>query len=396
MRWIWRLLKSLLALAVLVAIALPTAIWVADPTVLRNLVFGQPLDEPASVHLAKPQERVAGATELGFIPADEPITLATQSLADAETLATKTRSVALLVWHRGALRYEKYWPPFGATTRTNPNSMHKTVLALAIGAAVTDGVIPALDSKASRWLTEWQNDARRDITVEELLRMHSGIELPRFGTWKATKLLLGSNLPGAVLSLGYARAPGTYFEYNNASSQLLLILLERATGQRYADYLSTRLWQPLGAAEAALWMDREQGMPRGFCCLFASARDWLRVGLLLAADGKVGERQLVASEWVRAMKTPSATNPNFGMHLWLGSPSQKERKYNDYSVKAFHSEKFLADDIYYIDGFGGQRVYVIPSRELIVVRTGVSQLDWDDAPLINTIIRAADQGGGTP
>ncbi len=392
MRWIWGLLKSLLALVVLVAIVLPTVIWIADPTVLRNLMFGQPLDEPASVHLAKPQTRVAGAAQVGDIPTGESTTLAAKRLAAAEALASKTSSVALLVWHRGALRYEKYWPPFDVTTRTNPNSMHKAVLALAIGAAVTDGVIPSLDSKASRWLTEWQGDARRDVTVEDLLRMHSGIELPRFGTWKATKLLLGSDLPGAVLSLGYSRAPGTYFEYNNASSQLLLLLVERATGQRYADYLASRLWQPLGAAEAALWMDREGGVPRGFCCLFASARDWLRVGLLLAADGKVGERQLIASEWVQAMKTPSSTNPNFGMHLWLGSPPQKERKYNDYSVKAFHSEKFLAEDIYYIDGFGGQRVYVVPSRDLIVVRTGVSQLDWDDAPLINMIIRAADEG----
>jgi CubicO group peptidase (beta-lactamase class C family) len=395
MRWIWRLLKSLLALVVLVAIVLPTVIWIADPTVLRNLMFGQPLGEPASVHLAKPQTRVAGAAQVGDIPTGESTTLAAKRLAAAEALASKTSSVALLVWHRGALRYEKYWPPFDVTTRTNPNSMHKAVLALAIGAAVTDGVIPSLDSKASRWLTEWQGDARRDVTVEDLLRMHSGIELPRFGTWKATKLLLGSDLPGAVLSLGYSRAPGTYFEYNNASSQLLLLLVERATGQRYADYLASRLWQPLGAAEAALWMDREGGVPRGFCCLFASARDWLRVGLLLAADGKVGERQLIASEWVQAMKTPSSTNPNFGMHLWLGSPPTKERKYNDYSVKAFHSEKFLAEDIYYIDGFGGQRVYVVPSRDLIVVRTGVSQLDWDDAPLINTIIRAADEGASS-
>ena len=395
MRWIWRLLKGSLALVLLVVTLVPTVIWIADPAVLRNLVFGQPLDEPASVHLSKPQARVRGASQVGDIPTGTATTLAAKPLVAAEALASKTSTVALLVWHRGALRYEKYWPPFDATTRTNPNSMHKTVLALAIGAAVTDGVIPSRDSKASRWLTEWQGDARRDVTVEDLLRMHSGVELPRFGTWKATKLLLGSDLPGAVLSLGYSRAPGTYFEYNNASSQLLLLLLERATGQRYADYLSSRLWQPLGAAEAGLWMDREGGVPRGFCCLFASARDWLRVGLLLAADGKVGERQLVASEWVQAMKTPSSTNPNFGMHLWLGSPPGTQRKYNDYSVKAFHSEKFLADDIYYIDGFGGQRVYIVPSRELIVVRTGVSQLDWDDGPLINTIIRAADEGASS-
>ncbi|MGA1423408.1 MAG: serine hydrolase domain-containing protein [Steroidobacteraceae bacterium] len=392
MHWIWRLLKSLLALALLVAFIVPTVIWIADPAVLRNLAFGQPLDEPASVHLAQPQARVAGALVPSAIPSEAQTTLASKRLAEAEQLATKTNSVALLVWHRGALRYEKYWPPFDASTRTNPNSMHKTVLALAIGAAVTDGVIPSLDSKASRWLTEWQGDARREVTVEDLLRMESGIELPRFGTWKATKLLLGSDLPGAVLSLGYLRARGTYFEYNNASSQLLLLLLERATGQSYEDYLSERVWRPLGAADAAFWMDRDGGMPRGFCCLFASARDWLRVGLLLAADGKVGERQLISSDWVRAMKTPSDTNPNFGMHLWLGSPPQRERKYNDYSVKAFHSANFLAEDIYYIDGFGGQRVYLVPSRDLVVVRTGVSQLDWDDAPLINTIIRAADEG----
>ena len=161
MRWIWRLLKGSLALVLLVVIVVPTAIWIADPTVLRNLVFGQPLDEPASVQLSKPQARVRGASQVGDIPTGAATTLAAKPLVAAEALASKTSTVALLVWHRGALRYEKYWPPFDATTRTNPNSMHKTVLALAIGAAVTDGVIPSRDSKASRWLTEWQGDARR-------------------------------------------------------------------------------------------------------------------------------------------------------------------------------------------------------------------------------------------
>lgn len=392
MRWIWRIIKWLLALVIVSSVTLAAVIWIADPAVLRNLVFGQPLDQPAAVELALPQEQVRGADRPSDIPQSAQTTLSTQRLVEAEALAAKTSSVALLVWHRGALRYEKYWSPHNASTRTNPNSMHKTVLALAIAAAITDGVIPSLDTKASRWLTEWQSDARRDVTIEDLLRMESGIELPIFGTWKATKLLLGSDLPAAVFSLGYARAPGTYFEYNNANSQLLLLLLERATGQRYADYLSTRLWQPLGAADAALWMDKSGGYPRGFCCLFASARDWLRVGLLLTADGKVGERQLVSAELIQAMKTPSSTNPNFGMHLWLGSPNARERKYNDYAVKAFHSAPFMANDIYYIDGFGGQRVYIVPSRDLIVVRTGVSQLDWDDAPLINTIILGADEG----
>ena len=76
MRWIWRLLKGSLALVLLVVIVVPTAIWIADPTVLRNLVFGQPLDEPASVHLSKPQARVRGASQVGDIPTGTATTLA--------------------------------------------------------------------------------------------------------------------------------------------------------------------------------------------------------------------------------------------------------------------------------------------------------------------------------
>ncbi|MEN9836497.1 MAG: hypothetical protein RLZ79_165, partial [Pseudomonadota bacterium] len=83
MRWIWRLLKGLLALVLLVVILVPTVIWIADPAVLRNLVFGQPLDEPASVHLSKPQARVRGASQVGDIPTGAATTLAAKPLVAA-------------------------------------------------------------------------------------------------------------------------------------------------------------------------------------------------------------------------------------------------------------------------------------------------------------------------
>ena len=96
---------------------------------------------------------------------------------------------------------------------------------------------------------------------------------------------------------------------------------------------------------------------------------------------------MVPAEWISAMTTPAVTNPNYGLQIWLGSPPGKERKYNDKSVKAFHSEPFVAKDMIYIDGFGGQRVYMVPSQELIVVRTGEALLDWDDAIIPNAILR---------
>jgi CubicO group peptidase (beta-lactamase class C family) len=302
------------------------------------------------------------------------------------------KSVALLVFHRGALRYERYWPGFDAATRTNPNSMHKGVLALVVGAAIADGFIDSADAPASKWIREWQGDARRDITVRELLQMSSGLEVPVFGTWKSSRILFGSDLQAGVLGLGIEAAHGSVFQYNNASSQVLVMLLERATGRRYAQYLSERIWRPIGASDAALWMDRVGGQPRGFCCLFATARDWLRVGRLILDRGRVGDAQVLPAAWIDAMTTPSPRNPLFGMNLWLGSPKGTERTYNRHTTRtkasAFHSAPFASPDVIFIDGFGGQRVYIIPSLELVIVRTGVSSTEWDDAILPNALIGA--------
>ena len=381
------LIGAILALTVLLMLT----IWVADPTVLNNLFFGQPLGQPAAVEKSQPQEIVVGR------PQDN-IRLAAPQLADpqgiiaAERYAESTDSVALLIYHQGALRYEKYWPGFNRSTRTNPNSMHKTVLGMLVGAAIADGFIDSVDTPASKWITEWQGDARREITVRQLLQMSSGLEIPIFGTWKSAKILFGSDLAAGVLNLASEKTPGSEYQYSNANSQLLVILLERATGQRYATYLTSRLWQRLGADDAGLWMDRTGGLPRGFCCLFATARDWLRVGRLFLDGGRVGDDQVVPTEWIADMVMPSSKNSNFGYQVWLGSPPGTERKYNDYTVKAYHSAPFAARDVIYIDGFGGQRVYVVPSLQLVVVRTGVSTTSWDDAIIPNAIIRAVSRG----
>ncbi|MFM8518041.1 MAG: serine hydrolase domain-containing protein [Nevskiaceae bacterium] len=391
-RWLMKALGGLLAGLVALVVVLLIVMWIADPAVPRNVLFGQPLTQPAAVDKSQPQDPVPGAPRdniaTGGLQAfDE------QRLSTAIDYATQMQSVALLIYKDGALVYEKYWPGFSADTRTNPNSMHKAVLALLVGAAIDDGYIPSVDAPASRWIEEWRGDERAAITVRELLQMSSGLEIPVFGTWKSARILFGSNLERGVLELTAAKPHGSNFEYNNASTQVLVTLLERAAGKRYAEYLSSRLWQRLGAADAALWMDRVGGQPRGFCCLFATARDWLRVGRLILEGGRVDGEPLVSEGWVKQMLTPSARNSQFGSNLWLGSPSGTERVYNPYTIKAFHSEPFAAKDIAYIDGFGGQRVYIVPSRNLVIVRTGVSSTDWDDARLPNAVIRALREGG---
>ena len=386
--------KALLALlALLIAVIL--FYYARDPAVFRRMLAGPGMGVVTETRKNAPQEAVNGTPVDDLLVASAD-TIEPAALAAAEAYATKTKSVALLVYHRGALRYEKYWPGFDRDTITDPFSAHKTVMGLLMGAAIADGVIKSVDEPAATYLPEWANDARNKIRIRDLLQMSSGLETPPFGTWTGLRVTLGSELEETVLALPSVKPPGSDFQYSNANSQVLGIILQRASGKRYAEYLSERLWSRLGVPTAHVWLDREGGMARTFCCLYTNARSWLKVGRFIVDQGRVGAEQVVPAEWISAMATPAPTNPNYGLQLWIGSPAGKERKYNDKTVKAFHSEPFAADDMIYIDGFGGQRVYMVPSQELIIVRTGEARFDWDDAIIPNAILRGIRAVGDAP
>lgn len=383
LRLLGRALLGLVALLVVVLLYF----YLRDPAVMRRLVTGPGIGVVDRTGKSQPQETVPGVErdDIASAPAD---TIDPAGLELAEAYAGQTQSVALLVYHRGALRHEKYWPGYDANFVTDTFSAHKTVLGLLVGAAIADGLIGSVDDPVAKYLPEFAQRGRQAITIRHLLQMRSGLEIPRFGTWTSWRITLGSDLPEVILSLGPSTPAGSEFQYANANAQLLGLVLEKASGQRYAQYLSGRLWSRLGAPPAAVWLDREGGTPRTFCCLYASARAWLRVGRLIMSGGRVGEDQVVPADWIRDMTTPSPANPNYGYQVWLGSPPGTERRYHDWTVKAFHSEPFAAQDMIFIDGFGGQRVYIVPSQELIIVRTGRALPDWDDARIPNAILRA--------
>jgi CubicO group peptidase (beta-lactamase class C family) len=227
--------------------------------------------------------------------------------------------------------------------------------------------------------------------------MTSGLRHERFNysarqsPWATgLRTFLGPDIEARILKYPLERVPGAEFNYNSANSQVLLALLERATGQRYAQFVSTGLWKPLGAKDAALWLDRPGGTARAFSYFMARPRDWLRVGILIAGGGTFEGREILPAEWIGAMTTPSARNPNYGLHLWRGSPASGTRLYNRNTPRGVtHSAPYRVDDVVFLDGGGGHRVYVVPSRKLVIVRTGaVNRPDWDDAILPNAILAA--------
>ncbi len=391
MKWLKRLLKVVLWTIGVIA-ALLLLLYLSDRTFWGRLFTFPGAEGVTAVDWYQPQEKVPGTERNDLASAGEGERTVSQAALDqAIAYGTETNSVALLVWHRGQLQLEHYWPGYGENTRTDPASMHKTVMGLLYGIAIEEGVIKGIDEPAATYLPEWRNDARAKIRIRDLLQMSSGLEVITFSpnpfnAW--WQLFLGDDITPVALGVPAVRDPGTKFEYSNFNSQALGTALQRAAGQRYAEYLSERLWSRLGAGDAYLWLDHEGGMPRTYCCLQTTARGWIKVGLLILNQGRVGDEQVVPAQWVTQMTTPAPTNPNYGYQIWLGSPADGQRAYNSKStIKVRHSEPFAAPDVVFLDGNGGQRLYVVPSAQLLIVRTGATRSDWDDARLPNTILR---------
>ena len=191
-----------------------------------------------------------------------------------------------------------------------------------------------------------------------------------------------------MLDMTLKHEPGSVFNYANVNSQILGHVLEQATGQSYDSFLSENIWEPLGTADAYVWYNETDGFPRTYTALLAQARDWLKVGLLIKDKGQFNGQQIVSKDYISNMTTPSGPNPNYGWQAWLGTQFEAQRYYSETKTgfAALASEPFAVDDIIYLDGFGGQRVYISPSKDLVIVRTGDPAFDWDDSYLPNSVI----------
>jgi CubicO group peptidase (beta-lactamase class C family) len=388
MKILLRLIKYLFIGLLAVITAGLATMFIMDPVVTTRL-----LTVPFGAN-SGPLERVSAGPPID-IPTLSAGNISAEALANAIAYGEKTNSHALIVYHDGAIRLEHYYPGHDATELTPTQSMHKSVLAILVGIAIKNGFIKSVDDPAHLYLPEWANDERQAITIRHMLQQSSGINFATFGINPLGgffQLMLGADVTPVALNLEQEVPAGTRFDYNSAIPQNMGLIIQRATGKRYAKYLSEALWQHLGVPDAWVVLDSEEkSMPRTSCCLDATARSWLRVGMLHLDKGRVGNIQVVPEEWMRDIATPSALNPNYGYFTWLGTEHSQYRYYNrKTSTRVLHSKPYAAPDVIYFDGFGGQRVYIIPSRKLVIVRTGAIAPAWDDAYLPNVII------GGLP
>jgi CubicO group peptidase (beta-lactamase class C family) len=342
----------------------------------------------------RPLARVAGGTG-GSLRIDAERGPAAERFAPVLADFGTSDALAVVIVQRGRVVFEHYAAPAGPGYRFDSQSMHRAILALLVGVAIHEGSLRGLDAPAADVLPEWRGDPRAAIRVRDLLYGQSGFADPPYAARldsPGLQMFIGRDLPGLVLAAQPVSAPGRSWRGNTIDAQLLGLILERATHRRYASYLSSRLWQPIGASAAYVRLDRPHGMARTFCCIQATARDWARIGQLMLDEGRVGTRQVVERAWVRQILTPSTFNRAYGA-FWLLEPTPLIPRSVDPQLRPKTFTPFDAPDVYYAGGRGGQRVYVIPSLAAVVVRFGRIRNDFDDGAFLNPVLGALR---GTP
>jgi CubicO group peptidase (beta-lactamase class C family) len=272
------------------------------------------------------------------------------------------KSAAFVVAKNGKLLHETYFSPYTEASRTNSFSMAKTVTTMQTGLAVQQGLIPSFDTPITQFLPEYAGNTRgAKATISQLSAMKAGhdwtetYDLPFNAT---TELYYGKDAEKLVLNQDFERDPGTVYEYSSGTTQLLGVILKRAIQKKnpqsnVSEHLSQSLWQPLGMEKNAIYTlnrpGEEGGMERTYCCIFATARDYAKLGQLLLQDGQWGGKQLLDKAFVERMRKPDLRS-HYGHSLWM-----------DWTYK---------HPFYSMHGHQGQYVIVVPSLQLVVVRVG--------------------------
>jgi CubicO group peptidase (beta-lactamase class C family) len=343
-------------------------------------------------------EAVPGAAHVRPLPVATPPTLPPEVLDKAKAYAMANNSKTLLIWRGGKLEEAAYGPGSDAATLINAKSMAKPLGAAAVGRAISLGLIKSLDEPAADFIPQWRGTPKAAITIRELLNMTSG--LAEQGPVKdPASIFTRSYLHprhGEIMVNEYplTAPPGTRYQYSNASADLVAVIIEAAAKRRYAAFVSEEVLKPLGAAGGEVWVDRPGGLAHAGCCILLPAETWLRLGLFIMHDGVWEGRRLLPKGYVDAMKTPTASNPRYGLGLWLQGDYIPRRGFGrpDQMLGAvLHSEPYLAKDLFLFDGNADQVLYMIPSQKLAILRMGDAppkSPEWDNAYLPNLVLRA--------
>ncbi len=278
---------------------------------------------------------------------------------------TAQRAAGLIILQDGKIRAEEYMLDYGPDQRWTSFSVAKSLVSTLVGAALQDGSIKSLDDPLTDYIPELKGSGYDGVTVEQLLTMTSGTkwnedyadpksDVAQFGTVKSND---GDNpIVTYMATLENEAEPGTRWQYNTGETNLIGVLVSRATGKTLAEYLSEKVWKPFGMQMDAEWILNDGGYEIGGCCISAALRDYALFGQFVVEGGKANGKQVVPEGWfAEAGKNQvdfGVDNKGYGYQWWT-----------------------YGDGTFAAQGIFGQGIFVDPARKLVIATNG----NWPEA-----------------
>ena len=286
-------------------------------------------------------------------------------LTFVEAMNAKSNTQGVMIIQNDSIVYERYWGDFSADRMATVFSVSKSITSLLCGIAVDDGYIRSIDDPVPELKKKdpmWQK-----LTIRHLLNMQSGLDFDdtyQFSLKKLkrvnaiARLNYGHNVMRQIRGLKFRNLPGTEHRYESMTSQIMGVVIERASGKRFADYLSEKVWKPLQMESPAL-VDidsRKHDVAHCFGGITLTMKDLAKIGRLYLNRGMWNGRRIVSEDWIR--QSTEFTADNDGYHFnW----------YNLYYDDA-NKAKYPG---FYALGICAQVLYVNPYKKLIMVRIGL-------------------------
>ena len=289
------------------------------------------------------------------------------TIEETEELATinKLRETkAFLVIKNDSIIFEKYFDGYSESSKSNSFSMAKSITVSLLGKAIMDGKIRSFDQPVGDFFDEYKTGFGAELTIGNLASMSSGMEWSEkyYSIINITsESYLTDDLRSLILKQKIIKKPGQKFRYSSGDTQLLGMVIEKATNTNLSEYLRNNFIIPMGFENQALWQldSKESGMEKAYCCFASNAKDFARFGKLYKNNGKWNNEILLDSTFINKATNPVFnSSPYYGYGWWLYN-------YNDKKV-------------YTMNGHRGQFVIVFPEEDIIIVRLGDKNQEGDN------------------
>ena len=287
-------------------------------------------------------------------------------------------TVAYLIIKNDSIFHESYYDGYDENSKSNSFSMAKSYVCALLGKAIMEGYIKNLDQPVSDFFPQYSEGLSNKVTVGDLASMASGSSWIEDYYWPiniTAKAYYGKEIEETVFGLSTVKTPGQSFEYSSGDTQLLGMIIEKATSKKLYNYLSESFWIPLGSENDALWQvdSKKNDIVKAYCCIASNAKDFARLGKLYKDYGKWDGQQILDSTFiVKSINPRFKDSPQYGYGFWLEEKNEKS--------------------FFMMEGHLGQCVIVEPSDNLIIVRLGHEKEFFGDTPYngdINSYIEEA-------